>query len=62
MTLTKRGLTMSVSAVVVLAIGGALLVTDTTGAHLELAPVFVGAALATLFVRAFRSRSRRDKD
>jgi hypothetical protein len=45
--------------VAVLAIGCALLVTDPTGAHLELAPVFVGAALALASVRAFRARSRR---
>jgi len=40
---------------------GALLVTDPTGAHLELAPRFVGAALAIAWSRAVRSRSRRNR-
>jgi len=52
---------LSVTAVGVLAISCALLVTDPTGAHLELAPLFVGAALAVVVVRFFRSRSRRDR-
>ena len=61
MALTKRAMTVSVTLVAVLAIGSALLVTDTTGAYLELAPVFVGAALALVLVLAFRSRSRRNR-
>jgi hypothetical protein len=39
----------------------ACLVTDSPGAHLELAPVFVGVALAVATVRTFRSRSRRPR-
>jgi hypothetical protein len=35
------------------------LVTDRSGAHLQLAPVFVGAALAVATVWVSRSRSRR---
>ena len=62
-TLTKRGMTtVSVAVVGVLAVGCALLVTDPTGAHLELAPLFVGAAVALAFVRASRARSRRRRD
>ena len=52
---------MLLGGVVAMAAAGAVLVTDSTGAHLQLAPVFVGAALALTFVRAFRSRSRRDE-
>ena len=36
----------------------ACLVTDSSGAHLQLAPVFVGVALAVATVWMFRSRSR----
>jgi hypothetical protein len=39
----------------------ACLVTDSPGAHLELAPVFVGVALAVVTVRTYRSRSRRGR-
>jgi len=39
----------------------ACLVTDSPGAHLELAPVFVGVALAVVSVRTYRSRSRRGR-
>jgi hypothetical protein len=39
----------------------ACLVSDTPGAHLELAPVFVGVALAVVTVRTYRSRSRRGR-
>jgi Flp pilus assembly protein TadB len=39
----------------------ACLVADSPGAHLELAPVFVGVALAVVTVRTYRSRSRRGR-
>jgi membrane protein implicated in regulation of membrane protease activity len=37
------------------------LVTESSGAHLQLAPVFVGVALAVATVWKFRSRSRRGR-
>ena len=43
------------------AAGAASLISDTSGAHLELAPVFFGAALAVVAVRMFRSRPRRER-
>ena len=57
---TKRGVAVGLLVSAVFAITGALLVTDPTGAHLELAPLFVGVALALASLRAFRSRSRRN--
>ncbi len=44
-----------------LAVMAAYLVSDRSGAHLELAPVFFGVALAVVFVRMFRSRSGRGR-
>jgi hypothetical protein len=44
-----------------LAMISAYLVGDTSGAHLELAPVFIGLAIAVVFVRMFRSRSGRGR-
>ena len=46
-------------AVAAIAAVAASLITDTTGAHLELAPVFFGAAVAVVTVRVFRTRSGR---
>ena len=43
------------------AVVAAYLVSDSSGAHLELAPVFFGVAIAVVFVRTFRSRSRRGR-
>ena len=59
MAQTKRGVAVWLLVVAVIAVVTASLITDTTGAHLELAPVFVGAALAAAGVRMFRSRSGR---
>ena len=59
MTLTKRGVAIWLLVVTVIAAMAAHLITDTSGAHLKLAPVFVGAALAVVAVRIFRSRSGR---
>jgi hypothetical protein len=56
---TKRGVAVWLLVVAAIAAVAASLITDTTGAHLELAPVFVGAALAAAGVRMFRSRSGR---
>ncbi len=56
----SRGVAVGLLVCAVFATIGALLVTDPTGAHLELAPLFVGAALALASLRAFRSRSRRN--
>jgi hypothetical protein len=43
------------------AVISASFVSDSSGAHLELAPVFVGVAIAVAFVRLFRSRSGRGR-
>jgi hypothetical protein len=48
-------------AVALLALASALAVSDSTGANLQLAPVFVGAALSPVFLRTCRSRSRHDE-
>jgi hypothetical protein len=57
MVSTKR--TMAAWLVVVggLAAVSAYLVQDTSGAHLRLAPLFVGTALVVTCVRLFRSGS-----
>jgi len=47
--------------VAVIAAVATSLITDPTGAHLELAPVFVGTALAVVGVRVFRSRPGRHR-
>jgi uncharacterized membrane protein YeaQ/YmgE (transglycosylase-associated protein family) len=44
-----------------LAGAAACLVTDRSGAHLQLAPVFLGVALAVAAVWLLRSRSRRGR-
>jgi len=44
-----------------LATASAYLVSDSSGAHLELAPLFFGVAMAVVVVRMFRSRSRRGR-
>jgi hypothetical protein len=49
-----------------LVVGGAAamsayLVGDSSGAHLALAPVFFGMAIAVVFLRMFRSRSGRGR-
>lgn len=59
MARTKREATAWVLLVCVIAAGSALLVSDTTGAHLELAPLFVGVALAVTVVQLARHRQRR---
>jgi hypothetical protein len=59
MARTKRGVATWLLVVTAVAVLVASLITDTSGAHLELAPVFVGAALAAAAVRLFRSRSGR---
>jgi uncharacterized membrane protein YgaE (UPF0421/DUF939 family) len=61
MTRTKQGVATWLFLVAAAALLAASLITDTSGANLELAPVFVGAALALVSVRLFlhRSGSRR---
>jgi hypothetical protein len=58
---TKQGVTGLLAFVGALAVLGSFLIRDTTGANLELVPVFVGAAVAAVAVRLFlhRSGSRR---
>ena len=58
---TKRSMAAWLLVVGLLTVGSASLVTDPTGAHLELAPVFVGVALGVASVWLFRSRSRRNR-
>jgi hypothetical protein len=60
-THTKRGVTAWLLVVGGLTFCSAYLVGDGSPAHLELAPVFVGAALAAAMVRVFRYRSRRGR-
>ncbi len=48
---TKRGVAGLLLLVVSLAVGAFDLIHDTTGARLELAPVFVAAAIAAVSVR-----------
>jgi hypothetical protein len=55
--LTKhRGAAVVLLVVSLLTAAAACLVQDTTGANLELAPVFFGAATATLAVKLSRTR------
>jgi len=58
---TKRGVAVWLLVVTAIAAGAASLISDPSGAHLELAPVFFGAALAVVTVRMFRSRPRRHR-
>jgi hypothetical protein len=55
---TKRTMAAWLLVVGGFAVVSASLVSDGSGAHLELAPLFFGVALAVVFVRTFRSRSR----
>ena len=57
MTSTKQGVATWLLVVAAAALLAASLITDTSGANLELAPVFVGAALALVAVLSFRARS-----
>jgi UPF0716 family protein affecting phage T7 exclusion len=59
MARTKHGVAGWLLVVAALAVLAASFITDTSGAHLELAPVFVGAAVAVAAVRMFRHRSGR---
>jgi hypothetical protein len=59
MSRTKHVVAAWLLVVAALAVLAASLISDTTGAHLQLAPVFVGAAVAAAAVRMFRSRSGR---
>ena len=59
MTSTKQGVATWLLVVAAAALLAASLITDTSGANLELAPVFLGAALALVAVRPFRHRSGR---
>ena len=59
MASTKRTLTAWLVVVGGFAGVSSYFVSDTSGAHLKLAPVFVGAALTVSTVWVSRSRSRR---
>ena len=59
MVCTKHGVAAWLLVVAATAVLAASLITDTTGSHLELAPVFVGAAVAVTAVRMFWHRSGR---
>ena len=61
MAVTKRLLAASLCVVAMLAVGSAYFVSDTSGAHLELAPIFVGAAVFVASVWMLRSRSGRGR-
>jgi hypothetical protein len=52
----RHGLAASLLMLSALAFATAYLIQDTTGAHLELAPIFFGAALVVLTVRVARTR------
>jgi hypothetical protein len=56
---TKRTMAAWLLVVGGFAVLAAYLVSDSTGAQLELVPVFFGAAIAVVFIRMFRSRSGR---
>ena len=59
MARTKHGVAGWLLVVAALAVLAASFITDTTGSHLQLAPVFVGAAVAAAAVRTFVHRSGR---
>ncbi len=61
MARTKRSVTAWLLVVGGFAVMAAYLVSDGSGAHLELAPVFFGVAIAVVFVRIFRARSGRSR-
>jgi len=58
---TKRTVTAWLLVVGGLAVMAAYFMSDSSGAHLELAPLFFGVAMAVVFVRMFRSRSGRHR-
>jgi hypothetical protein len=58
---TKRTVAAWLLVVGGFAVSSASFVSDSSGAHLELAPVFVGVAIAAAFVRLFWSRSGRGR-
>jgi hypothetical protein len=57
----KRTVTAWLLVVGGFAVVASRLVSDSSGAQLELAPVFFGAALAVVFLRMFRARSGRGR-
>jgi hypothetical protein len=60
--LTKRGAIADwLLVVVTMAAAAAYLISDTSGAHLELAPLFVGAAVVVAALRLLRSRPGRHR-
>jgi hypothetical protein len=56
---TKRTMAAWLLVVGGFAVVAAYFVSDSSGANLELAPVFFGVAISVVCVRTFRSRSRR---
>ena len=52
--MTKRGVAALLLLVSVLAFAAAYLIQDTTGANLELAPLFFGAALVVVSLKLSR--------
>jgi hypothetical protein len=61
MAQTKHAVAVWLLVVTANAAVAAYLISDTSGAHLELAPVFVGAAVAVAAIHVFRSRPRRHR-
>ncbi len=59
MARTKRTMAAWLLVVGGFAVTTAYLIRDGSGANLELAPLFFGVAIAVVFVRTFRTRSRR---
>ena len=55
-TRTTHGVATWLLLLAAAAVLAASLITDSSGARLELAPVFVAAALAAVAIRSFRSR------
>jgi hypothetical protein len=56
----QRGVAVALLVISVVALAAATLVQDPTGAHLELVPVFFGAAAGAAAVKLSRTRSGRD--
>ncbi len=61
MTHTKHRVAAWLLVVAALTLLTASLITDTSGANLELAPLFVGAAVAATAVRMYRTRLYRSR-
>ena len=61
MARNRHAVTVWLLVVTAIAAVTAYLISDTSGAHLELAPVFVGAAVAVAAIHVFRSRPRRQR-